>query len=224
MKLRLRLLPLLFVCLASFVFAGCVNVAGGGMALSLVTFLVLAFGMGVAACSDNVPVSNNTNNGRDVGEDVRSGDTDDVADTGDSDPVDSGEDEDAGVWEACCNNGVVESCFCPANMACNYGWFATCDDGTCSSGLETCSDSDAGTSDVDDGDAVQDVDTDNDADAADPDAEDPDAEAGSWESCCKSGVVDSCFCPANMACNYGMYHDCGEGVCVLGGQVCPEDF
>ncbi len=219
MKLRVRLLPLLLVCLASLVFAGCVNVAGGGMALSIVTFLLLAFGMGIAACSDGTPNSNNPTGGWDVGEDARSGDIDepgDVQEIPDGDPLDVDVDDDAGIWSPCCNNGVVESCFCPANMACNYGMFNTCSDGTCTDGwLEQCPDTDAGLPDADvEEDVVEEP------DVVEVDVEDGDA--GSWESCCTNGVVNSCFCPAGMACNYGMYQDCGEGTCVFGGQSCPK--
>lgn len=53
----------------------------------------------------------------------------------------------------------------------------------------------------------------------------PDAAAdagGSWESCCESGRVSTCFCPAGWACNYGWYTHCGDGTCVSGpGQLCP---
>lgn len=221
MRLRVRLLPLLLVCVVAFVSAGCVNVAGGGIALSLVTFLVLALGLGAVACSDDTPQSNNPTNGWDVGEDIRSGDavdSDDVQEVPDGDPLDADADDDAGVWEACCNNGVVDSCFCPANMICNYGMYQDCGAGVCVLGgtVEHCPDTDAGGSDV-----LDDIDEDIDEDTVESDVEDGDA--GTWQSCCKNGVVDSCFCPANMACNYGMYQDCGDGVCVFGGQTCPAD-
>jgi hypothetical protein len=34
-------------------------------------------------------------------------------------------------------------------------------------------------------------------------------------------MIDSCFCPAGVACNYGWYEDCGAGVCVFPGEACP---
>lgn len=42
-----------------------------------------------------------------------------------------GELDAGGLWEACCQDGVIESCFCPADAICNYGWFNDCGDGTC---------------------------------------------------------------------------------------------
>jgi hypothetical protein len=45
---------------------------------------------------------------------------------------DASTDADAdGFWEPCCQGGVVSSCFCPAGAACNYGWYTTCEDGSC---------------------------------------------------------------------------------------------
>jgi|GEM_PF-5688517 len=220
MKLRVRFLPLLFVCLAAFVFAGCVNVAGGGMGLSLVTFLVLALGMGVVACSDDATTSGDT--GWQVDDDIASEDTNSAGDT--SQPADTNEPQDAaaadaqadaeeGTWESCCNDGVVDSCFCPAMMACNYGMYQSCGNGTCTYGGQPCPEIDAGV-DIREEDIREDIDNGNDADIAEP---------GTWEPCCNDGIVDSCFCPADMACNYGMYHDCGEGTCVFGGGTCPDD-
>jgi hypothetical protein len=45
--------------------------------------------------------------------------------------IDKDADIDAGYWEPCCMDGVISSCFCPAGAACNYGWFTTCEDGSC---------------------------------------------------------------------------------------------
>ncbi|TDP77432.1 hypothetical protein [Bradymonas sediminis] len=230
MRLRFRFLPLLLVFVAAFFFAGCVNVVGGGAGLSLIVFLVVALGMGVVACSGDDASSNNTTGGWDVGtRDIGTGDTSgprDVKKIPDTEQPDV-EDEDAGHWEPCCNDGVVESCYCPANTACNYGMFETCDDGSCSYGIEGCADSDAGSVDAGEPDIGEPDAGEPDViepDAGEPDVEDPDAgEPGTWEACCKDGVVDSCFCPAGMACNYGMFQDCGEGTCVFGGGTCPDD-
>ena len=37
-----------------------------------------------------------------------------------------------GTWETCCVNNQIDTCCCPQGVACNYGWFETCDDGSCS--------------------------------------------------------------------------------------------
>ncbi|MEC8025279.1 MAG: hypothetical protein VX223_15235, partial [Myxococcota bacterium] len=36
-----------------------------------------------------------------------------------------------GSWESCCTDGVVSTCCCPIGVACNYGVFETCADGSC---------------------------------------------------------------------------------------------
>lgn len=115
-------------------------------------------------------------------------------DMGDAD-VDGG-----GVWERCCNGGVIDSCYCPAGWACNYGWFTDCGDGTCE-------DPGSGTMCP--------------VDAGPPDAA-PDA-GGYWEPCCVDGTITTCFCPAGLACNYGWFNDCGGGTCVGPTEMCAVD-
>jgi hypothetical protein len=100
-----------------------------------------------------------------------------------------------GVWESCCEDGRISTCFCPSGWACNYGWYTACGDGTCSYGPDC-------------------------GDAGVPDAGAPDA-GGYWEPCCVDGRIDSCFCPAGAICNYGWYTDCGNGVCVDPVSECP---
>src|SRR5688572_21644348 len=90
-----------------------------------------------------------------------------------------------GYWGPCCADGVIDTCFCPAGLACNFGWFTDCGDGTClPDPSATCGGSDGG---------VRDGGRDG---------------GGHWESCCNDGRVDLCFCPAGVACNYGWYEDC----------------
>jgi hypothetical protein len=121
-----------------------------------------------------------------------------LVDAGPTDAEPDAQEPDAGVdaggnWEPCCIGGYIDTCFCEAGWSCNYGWFTDCGDGTCedpSVGM-FCESTDAGP----------------------PDAGPPDA-GGYWESCCVDGMVDSCFCPAGHACNYGWYTDCGDGTCV----------
>ncbi|MCA9670295.1 MAG: hypothetical protein KC503_32090 [Myxococcales bacterium] len=103
-----------------------------------------------------------------------------------------------GGWSACCNNGKIDTCYCPPNAACNYGWFADCGDGTCSEPGGRCS----------------------------PDTglpTDGPLEAGAWESCCDNGKISTCWCPANTACNYGQYDKCADGTCSYGGCKNPVD-
>lgn len=116
--------------------------------------------------------------------------------------VDAGDPgEDGGTWETCCNDGVIDTCYCPPMTACNYGWYDDCGDGMCS--FDGCPGGDGG---VDAGP------TDAGTDAG-----------GSWESCCVDGMIDTCFCPAGAACNYGWYTDCGDGMCAFGPDECTPD-
>jgi hypothetical protein len=117
------------------------------------------------------------------------------------DAGDAGEDA-GGHWEACCQDGVVGTCFCPAGAACNF-WYDDCGDGTCvfpGSG-DPCPGDDAG---VDAGDAGE-------------------ADAGQWEPCCEEGVITTCYCPAETICNYGLFVDCGDGTCTH-GDPCPMEM
>jgi hypothetical protein len=225
MKFRIRLIPLLLAAAAALLLAGCVNVAGGGMAMTLAVFLVAVLGMGIAACSDDSVRSDaaNTDGGWQVGDDVgghddsdvSDGDVDDPRDVTDSKDVD---DADAGHWESCCVNGHVSSCFCPAHMACNYGWYQSCGDDLCVPPGQSCDGADAGDA-GDPEDAVEEQDIHQEFDVVD----EPDARDGTWQPCCKNGVIESCFCPGGAICNYGWFHDCGEGTCASGPHMCSED-
>jgi hypothetical protein len=107
---------------------------------------------------------------------------------------DDGGPDAGGTDEPCCESGVITTCFCPAGWECNYGWFTDCGDGTCVDPTTMCPvNVDAGT---------------------------PDA-GGAWEPCCVDGIVDTCFCPAGLACNYGWFTDCGDGTCVGPVETCP---
>ncbi|MBX3274400.1 MAG: hypothetical protein KF729_29315 [Sandaracinaceae bacterium] len=108
---------------------------------------------------------------------------------------DAGMPDGGGTWEPCCNDGVIDVCFCPADAECNYGWYTDCGDGTCAYEAGACADGGVAT------------------DAGTPD--------GTWEPCCNDGVIESCFCPAGVACNYGWYTDCGGGTCVGPVETCP---
>jgi hypothetical protein len=113
---------------------------------------------------------------------------------------------DAASWGPCCQNGVITTCFCPANWICNYGLFTNCGDGTCADGPFS---AEAGVCAADAG----------------PDGAVPDGgtynDAGSWDTCCQNGVIATCFCPANVACNYGWFTNCGGSACVDG--IFPQD-
>src|SRR5690606_26612912 len=100
-----------------------------------------------------------------------------------------------GTWQECCVEGRIDTCFCPADAICNYGWYNDCGDGTCTDPSTMCPVVDAGV---------------------------PDDAGGSWESCCVEGRIDTCFCPAGTACNYGWYESCGDGTCAPRGGACPD--
>lgn len=108
--------------------------------------------------------------------------------------IDGGQDA-GGVWESCCVDGAITTCFCPAGAICNYGWFERCGDGTC--GM-------------------------NDCDAGAPNTED--AGMSTWEPCCSGGMITLCECPAGFACNYGWFERCSESTCVSPGEQCPSDL
>jgi len=60
-------------------------------------------------------------------------------------PTDAGGDT-GGYWERCCRDGRLSTCYCPAGVACNYGDFIDCGDGTCGYGGDpamVCSDAGA---------------------------------------------------------------------------------
>lgn len=131
--------------------------------------------------------------------------TDSAADSVAGDATDGmlGEVDGGGSWDPCCQDGVVTTCFCPAQAVCNYGWYNDCGGGTCVFIDESCP------GDVDASDAGDSTDS---TDAG-----------GTWESCCLDGQIDLCYCPAGAACNYGWYTDCGDGTCTPDpGGVCPE--
>lgn len=39
---------------------------------------------------------------------------------------------------------------------------------------------------------------------------------GRWETCCKDGRIDACYCPPHTACNYGWFTRCGDDTCMQG--------
>ena len=157
------LLPrLALVCLALGV-AGCAGGAGWAATFAIVTSLAALFAVG---CSESHEPR---------------------TDAGSVDAGPPGFDAGEGTWESCCNDGIIDTCFCPAGAACNYGWYTPCSATTCTFG-EACPGDDAG------------------FDAGVTDAG-SDA-GGTWEPCCVDGVIDSCFCPGGAECNYGWYTDC----------------
>jgi len=110
---------------------------------------------------------------------------------------------DDGTSGPCCVNGRVASCFCPAGAVCNYAGYFDCGDGTCGFGDRTCGRDGGG-------------------------AGDASLDAGSFAACCVEGRITTCFCPANVACNYGWFTNCGAGTCsnqfpADASVVCPRD-
>jgi hypothetical protein len=49
--------------------------------------------------------------------------------------VDAGVDA-GGAWEPCCDESthMLSTCFCPGGAECNFGWYSTCPDGSCTLG------------------------------------------------------------------------------------------
>ena len=128
------------------------------------------------------------------------------ADAGESSASDA--DECSGAWESCCINGVVDQCCCPEGMACNYGMFESCEDGSCVDPGEACSGPEADASSSEDTTTTEDA-----GESCD----------GAWESCCVDGVIGQCCCPEGMACNYGMFESCEDGSCAPIGMTCEEE-
>ncbi|HAA58218.1 MAG TPA: hypothetical protein DCE42_25870 [Myxococcales bacterium] len=115
-----------------------------------------------------------------------------------------------GTWEACCKDGKVSTCFCPAGASCNYGQFQNCGS-YCVLPGQSC-------------EPVQDAGPKEMAPEPKPEPEpviekqQPD---GTWQQCCQNGMITTCFCPTGVACNYGQFQNCGEGVCVGPVDKCP---
>ena len=106
-------------------------------------------------------------------------------------------------------HAVLESSISAAapRMACNYGMFESCEDGSCVDPGEACSGPEA--------DARLSEDTTTTEDAGE-------SCDGAWESCCVDGVIGQCCCPEGMACNYGMFESCEDGSCAPIGMTCEE--
>lgn len=119
-----------------------------------------------------------------------------------------------GYWEACCVDGHVDMCCCPAGVACNYGWYDSCGDGVCVFPGDAC----PGEADAD---ADMSVEVEVEPDAG-PDSG-PEVDAGTetcdgyWEPCCQDGTVGECCCPLGAACNYGWFDTCEDGTCAFPG-------
>ncbi len=139
------------------------------------------------------------------GDDVGTSDVSVEPDASTDASTDVAPDAEDGTWQACCQDGELASCFCPAGAACNY-WFTECADGSCAMPNSCPEDADVGTG----GDVGDSKDVIHSIDLGD----------GVWEDCCQEGKITTCFCPAGVACNY-WFEDCGEGTCGLPDQ-CPK--
>ncbi|MCA9544237.1 MAG: hypothetical protein KC613_07590, partial [Myxococcales bacterium] len=198
--------------------AGCTAAAGGGAGLIIGLLSALTL---YACIADTPPEPEPADAGRADGAldggAKDGGPADGALEAGPGDM-----DVDGGFWESCCVDGVVDTCYCPANTACNYGWYQDCGDGTCA--YDQCGGLDQGPPDQ--GVPDQSVPDQSVPDRGAPDegvvdqgVEEPDG--GFWEPCCVDGVIDACYCPAGAACNYGWFQDCGEGTCIVPGGDCP---
>lgn len=199
--------------------AGCSAMAGGGTGLIIGLLSALTL---YACIEDPKPEPDPADAGLDGG----GGRPGDGGGPGDGGPGDAQPDmggprdmaADGGFWESCCVDGVVDTCYCPADTACNYGWYQDCGDGTCA--YDQCEQPDLGPPDEGPPDAEPDQGA-PDQGVTDLGPPEPDMEAGAWEPCCVEGVIDSCYCPAGAECNYGWFEDCGGGACTVPGGDCP---
>ena len=126
-----------------------------------------------------------------------------------------------GTWESCCQSGQVTLCCCPSGLECNYGWYTPCAGNTCVEG--------PGAGCPGEFDVQQPSDLTSWPEfTVDPDASNPsdlvltfdDGCSGSWDTCCNSGQVTLCCCPAGAACNFGWFDQCSDGSCAFPGG-CP---
>jgi hypothetical protein len=121
-----------------------------------------------------------------------------------------------GWWERCCDNtGQISTCYCDGNSSCNYGWFETCPDFSCTYAFDC--NPDAGPPDLGPRDAGL-------PDASPPDATVVDAgpPVGEWEPCCNDGTISSCICEGGGECNYGWFTPCTEGACGFDTCMLPN--
>lgn len=195
-RFQLTVSNLVVVVAVAVGMGGCAGLSGFGSPVALLVFLVTLTVGGIVGC---------TQTDRQTGEEwtVEMDGAVDVPDARDTDR--RGE----GTWQQCCKNGTVQTCFCPANTACNYGLFKRCGGNKCVSRFGQW---DAGCP-VDGGDTGDTTDT------VEPDTEPRDTSRGEgrWVTCCDDGEIDTCFCPAGTACNYGRFTHCG-------GDRCVNDF
>jgi hypothetical protein len=151
----------------------------------------------------------------------------------------------AGTWERCCVDGRISMCFCPAGLACNYGDFIDCGDGTCEverggSGPRC---GDAGTP------SVYEVCCDHEAEQlttcacpgglcagasfatcamgrcvhADTRCTVSGPDPGPFFPCCQDGRITSCSCGGGAPCDPAPFTPCAAGTCVTFDAVCPPD-
>lgn len=112
-----------------------------------------------------------------------------------------------GSCVACCISGTLSTCYCPSNVACNYGWNSCLPD----AGNDASTDA-----------AVDDASVDASYDATVDASRDASMDAGgTWEACCVDGRIETCYCPANAACNYGWFTACEDNMCVAPTEECP---
>ena len=109
-----------------------------------------------------------------------------------------------GQYETCCENGQVTTCICPADLACNYAWYCVEDDGSCRNGITSSGPGGACDGGVPDSGVP---------DGGPPIDLGPPDLGGDYEPCCDEGVVSTCFCPADVECNFALYCTWPDGTC-----------
>lgn len=210
-RLQVTLPKLGLVSLIALFVGGCAGLSGLSAPVSMLVFsLVLVVG-GVVACTPSD--TDQRDDAWSIEKDAEQ--PDDVRDAAD------GIDQAEGTWQTCCQNGEISSCYCPPGAACNYGRFTRCGGNTCTTGF-----GDAGCPPSDAGDTGDVSDPDDTPDTTDAD-ETVDTAEGTWQACCENGEISSCYCPPNVACNYGRFKRCGGDKCVVQWgnpeATCPVD-
>lgn len=217
---------LILITVIALGLGGCAGLSGFSPPVSALVFLIALTVGGVVGCRET---EQTPSDGWTVEEDVVS-DVPDAADSTTPDP-DPDTARGEGRWVQCCDNGEIESCFCPAGVACNYGRFKSCGGDKCvpAWGRDVGCPTDAGDTSEPPQPDVPEPDTDVPPPDVTRDTEGPTDTArgeGRWVQCCENGEIDTCFCPAGVACNYGRFKSCGGGKCVQGFRPdvgCPVD-
>jgi hypothetical protein len=125
-----------------------------------------------------------------------------------------------GTAETCCVDGLTSTCYCPAGVECNFGWFTEFfPDGTCCGqggpACEGCTGgeggiggaggvSGAGGTAAGNGGTLTGGAGSGGGGVGGAAGAGGEGGGGTWEQCCEEGVTSSCYCEAGVACNFGL--------------------